>query len=86
MAVDIDTDRKGRTLLVYNFVLALCLGIPAGANGPSIIVAFAIIPAAFSAALGLIALGGGLRKPCVAIPLDSVLVSILSNGIHHIVS
>ena len=77
MAADYELDRRLRTVTVYNFIIALCLAIPAGTNGPSIIVPFSIIPAAFSAVLGLIAVGGSLKKPCVSIPLDAILVSLL---------
>lgn len=79
MAVDYDLDRKLRTIQVYNFVAALCLGIPAGTNGPSIIVPMAIIPAAFSAVLGVLGVSGALKKPCVSIPFDSIMVSRIVN-------
>lgn len=73
MAVIDTTERVLRSILVYDFLIAIALLIPYGARASSTLLPMNSIPACFSAVIGLVGLGGGLKLRAVAIPFDSIL-------------
>lgn len=72
--MDHSVDRVLRSILVYCFLAGLCLLIPFGVSSGSVVLPLGLIPAFFSAIIGLVGLGNGLKRRAVAIPFDSILL------------
>ncbi|QIW98854.1 hypothetical protein AMS68_004372 [Peltaster fructicola] len=73
--MDKTVDRVLRTALVYNFLFGIVLLIIFGMKTGYVLLPLGLIPAFFSAVIGLVGLGNGLKKRAVAIPFDSILLA-----------